>query len=139
MNVAPLLASCALAAALSVAARADSAAGAPAPSAAQPAPSALSRDFSAPDLLHARRVAIATLQDLGFALEAADAERGLVIASLLDAHPLRLAVRVTAKDDATVSASVTSDWAGAALASPEPAAAFLSAYAAALNPPPELD
>ncbi|HEU4427604.1 MAG TPA: hypothetical protein VFT98_02525 [Myxococcota bacterium] len=140
MNAAPFVAGCALALALGGAARADSAAaGSPPAAETTPASLAVARDFPAPDLLHAQRVAIATLQDLGFALESADAERGVLIASLLDTHPLRLAVSITAKDDTTISASVTTDWAGASLASPEPVAAFFSAYEAALNPPPELD
>jgi len=139
MNAAPLVASCALALALCGAARADSADGSRAAAEPTPGSLAVAHEFAAPDLLHAQRIAIATLQDLGFALESADAERGVLIASLLDAHPLRLTVSITAKDDATISASVASDYAGASLANLGPATAFFSAYEAALNPPPELD
>jgi len=140
MNAQQLIGSCALALALCGGARADSAAAlSPPASELAPGPLAHARDFSALDLTHAQRVAIATLQDLGFALESADADRGLVTASLLDAHPLRLAISITAKDETTISASVTTDYAGAVLPNPEPAAAFFSAYEAALNPPPEID
>jgi len=121
-------------------ARADSTASAVASAAAtETAPPAHSRDFPAPDLAHAQRVAIATLQDLGFALESADAERGLLIASLLDTHPLRLAVSITAKDESTINATITADYAGSPIADPNPATTFLDAYAAALNPLPEID
>ncbi|MBM4385308.1 MAG: hypothetical protein FJ091_18300 [Deltaproteobacteria bacterium] len=103
------------------------------------APLPVTRDFAAPSLEVARRLAISALQDLGFALEAANSEAGTISASRLDAHPLRLTVTVGARDEATISAAVVTDHAGTPVADPRPAEAFFSAYAAALSPPPEID
>jgi hypothetical protein len=99
----------------------------------------IARDFPAPGLDVARRLAIAALQDLGLALEAASDEAGTISASRLDAHPLRLTVAIHAKDEATVAASVTTDYAGAPIADPRAAEAFFAAYANALSPLPEID
>ena len=111
------------------------------PSAAPPleAPPLLVREFAGDDLPRAQRLAIATLQDLGFALESADAALGTLTASRLDAHPLRLTIRLSAAGDATLSASVATDYAGRPLADPRAAEAFFSAFASQLSSPPALD
>jgi hypothetical protein len=103
------------------------------------APTPLARDFAAPSLEVARRLAIAALQDLGLALESASNESGAITASRLDAHPVRLTVTIAAKSEGTVIAAVTTDYANAPLADPRPAEAFFTAYAKALSPPPEID
>jgi hypothetical protein len=103
------------------------------------APPTIARDFPAPSLAVARRLAIAALQDLGLALEAASDEAGTISASRLDAHPLRLTVAIHAKDEAIVAAAVTTDYAGAPIVDPRPAEAFFAAFATALSPPPEID
>jgi hypothetical protein len=94
----------------------------------------LTRDFESVDLRRAQRLAVATLQDLGFALESADAETGVVTASLLDAHPLRLTISIAAKSESTITASVRTEFAGKPISSSVPAEAFFAAYAAALSP-----
>jgi len=104
-----------------------------------PTPAPIARDFSAPSLDVARRLAIAALQDLGFALEAANSEAGTISASRLDTHPLRLTVIVSAKDEASVTAAVTTDYATNPISDPRAAEAFFAAYASALRPPPEID
>jgi hypothetical protein len=104
----------------------------------RPAPEpavAPTRDYEAADLLQAQRAAIATLQDLGFVIESADAAQGVITASRLDRYPLRLTVSIAAKGDAAISASVSADYAGAPVASAAPAEAFFAAYAVALSPP----
>lgn len=127
----------ALAFALASAARAEAPLAAPRGEA--PAPPAVARDYAAPNLDVARRLAIAALQDLGLALESANATTGTVAASRLDAHPLRLTVTVLAKDEARVVASVLTDYAGTAITDPRPAEAFFAAFEAALHPPREID
>jgi hypothetical protein len=107
------------------------------PAAAPPAPQ--TRDFETPDLLRAQRLAIAALQDLGFALESADAEHGVLTASLLDTHALRLTITIAAATESTITASVSSDYAGNALSDPLPAESFFTAFAQQLSPPPAID
>ena len=96
-------------------------------------------DFATPDLPRARRLAIATLQDLGFALENADNETGTLIASRLDEHALRLTVTITSKSETEITATISTAYANTELADPAPANAFFTAYEAALSPPPEMD
>ncbi len=129
------LASAALALALITASAAR--AQAPVVTPAQPAPQ--TRDFEATDLTHARRLAIAALQDLGFALENVDAETGTLIASRLDTHPLRLTVTIAAKGESQITATVTTDYASAQVSDPRPAEQFFSAYHSALSPAPQID
>jgi hypothetical protein len=118
---------------------------APAARAASPSPRAPeaplvhTREFASDDLPRAQRLAIAALQDLGFALESADAALGNLIASRLDAHALRLTVTLSATDDATVSAAVSTDLAGLPLSDPRAAEAFFRAFAAQLSPPAAID
>jgi hypothetical protein len=108
--------------------------------AAPAAPASLpAREFACDDLARAQRLAIAALQDLGFAIESADAALGVVSASRLDAHALRLTVTLSASDGATVTASVATDYAGLPLADPRAAEAFFRAFAAQLSPPSALD
>jgi hypothetical protein len=97
------------------------------------------REFACDDLPRAQRLAIAALQDLGFALESADAALGTLTASRLDAHALRLTITLSAGDGATVTASVATDYAGRPLADPRAAEAFFRAFADQLSPPPALD
>ena len=97
----------------------------------------VARDFEVADLARAQRAAIATLQDLGFAIESADLAQGLVAGSRLDRHPLRLTVRLVATSESSISATVSCDYAGAPVANALPAEAFLAAYAVVLSPPVE--
>ena len=105
----------------------------------EPTPAAQTRDYENPDLFLALRAAIGALQDLGFALESADSERGLISASRLDTHALRLTVRLTAPDESTVTATVGTDYRNVPIADPRPAEAFFSAFGRALAPPAEID
>ncbi len=107
----------------------------------KPAPAAApaTRDFASDDLLRTTRLAIAALQDLGFALESADATTGTIVASRLDTHPLRLTVTVSSPRADTVTAAVTADYAGLPVANPGPAEAFFAALTAQLEPPPAID
>lgn len=107
----------------------------------QPAPAAApaARDFASDDLTRTARLAIAALQDLGFALESADAATGTLVASRLDTHPLRLTVTLSARDSATVTAAVAADYAGLSISDPRPAEAFFAALTAQLEPPPAID
>ena len=102
-------------------------------------PTRHTRDFAAPDLQRARRLAIATLQDLGFALENADNETGTLIASRLDTHPLRLTVTISAKSETEITAAVGTAYANTELPDPRPANTFFATYEAALFPPREID
>ena len=129
------LASAALALSLITAASARGQA--PVDTPAQPTPQ--TRDFEATGLTRAGRLAIAALQDLGFALENVDAETGTLIASRLDTHPLRLTVTIAAKGETQITATVTTDYAGAQVSDPRPAEQFFSAYHSALFPAPEID
>ena len=120
--------------------------GAPAARAASPSPAlppeaplVHTREFASDDLPRAQRLAIAALQDLGFALESADAALGNVTASRLDAHALRLTVTLSAASDTTVSAAVATDFAGLPLSDPRAAEAFFRAFAAQLSPPAAID
>jgi hypothetical protein len=106
---------------------------------AEPAPAVVSRQLAAADLARAQRLAIAALQDLGLALESADAARGTLVASRLDAYPLRLAITLAPATDGTLTATVVADYAGRPLADPRPAEAFLAALAASLSPPRPID
>jgi hypothetical protein len=106
---------------------------------AEAAPAVVSRELATADLARTQRLAIAALQDLGFALESADAERGTLVASRLDAYPLRLAITLAPATDTTLTATVLADYAGRPLADPRPAEAFLAALAASLSPPPPID
>ena len=98
-------------------------------------PAPVSREFASDDLLRAQRLAIAALQDLGFALESADAERGTLVASRLDAYALRVTVTLRAANETAVSASVATDLGGAPIADPRAAEAFFAAFAAQLDQP----
>jgi hypothetical protein len=98
-----------------------------------------SRDYESTDLLETQRLAIAALQDLGFALESADAETGTLTASRLDAYALRVTVTLTAANESTVTASVAADYAGNPVSDARPAEAFFTALAAQLAPPPAID
>jgi hypothetical protein len=111
------------------------------PEGAQPPapPPPVAREFASDDLPRAQRLAIGALQDLGFALESGDAALGVVSASRLDAHALRLTVTLSAGDGATVTAAVATDYAGRPLADPRAAEAFFRAFAAQLSPAPALD
>jgi hypothetical protein len=102
-------------------------------------PTRHTRDFASSDIHRALRLAIATLQNLGFALENADNETGTLIASRLDTHPLRLTVTISAKSETEITAAVSSAYAATELADPTPANTFFAAYEAALSPPPEID
>jgi hypothetical protein len=114
---------------------------APPAHAAPPAPAAPppTRDFASTDLTRTTRLAISALQDLGLALESADAATGTLVASRLDSHPLRLTITLSAPNDATVTATVLADYAGTPLSDPRPAEAFFAALAAQLDPPPAID
>jgi len=98
-----------------------------------------SRDYASADLLAAQRLAIAALQDLGFALESADAETGTLTASRLDSFALRLTITLTAANESTVTASVAADYAGNPISDARPAEAFFTALAAQLAPLPAID
>ena len=102
-------------------------------------PTRHTRDFATGDILRALRRAIATLQDLGFALENADNETGTLIASRLDKHPLRLTVTISRKSETEITTAISTAYANTELADPAPANAFFAAYDAALFPPPEID
>ena len=126
--------------ALSLITAAPACAGLPFATSPEPAqPTSHTRDFASSDLHRARRLAIATLQDLGFALENADNETGTLIASRLDTHPLRLKVTISAKSETEITAAVSTAYANTELADPGPANALFAAYGAALFPPPEID
>jgi hypothetical protein len=99
----------------------------------------LSRDYESTDLLSAQRLAITALQDLGFALESADAETGSLTASRLDSFALRLTITLSAANESTITASVAADYAGAPIADARPAEAFFAALANQLAPPPAID
>lgn len=98
-----------------------------------------SREFASDDLPRAQRLAIAALQDLGFALESADAERGTLSASRLDTHPLRLSITLRAASASTIAVSVATEYAGHPVADPRAAEAFFAALAAQLAPERALD
>ena len=119
-------------------ARANSPLAAPSVGAPAAAPVTRTRAFDASDLERARRLAIATLQDLDLALESADAATGSISASCLDARPLRLTLTITAQGDARISADVTADYDGLPVSDPLPAERFFAAYQEALFPTPEL-
>ncbi len=97
------------------------------------------RDFATGDILRALRLAIATLQDLGFALENANNETGTLIASRLDKHPLRLTITISQKSETEITAAISTAYANTELADPAPANALFATYEAALFPPPEID
>ena len=98
-----------------------------------------SRDYESADLLGAQRLAIAALQDLGFALESADAETGTLSATRLDSFALRLTVTLTAASESTVTASVAADYEGTPISDGRPAEAFFTALASQLAPLPAID
>ena len=126
--------------ALSLITVAPARAGLPFSASPEPAePTRHTRNFAAPDLPRARRLAIATLQDLGLALESADNETGTLVASRLDTHPLRLTVTISAKGESEITAAVSTAYANTELGDPGPANAFFATYEAALFPPPEID
>ncbi len=93
------------------------------------------REFAPTDLNDARRAAIATIQDLGFALESVDADTGDITASRLDTHPLRISITISQSTDASISATVKTFYADLPIQDPRVADAFFSAYADALAPP----
>jgi hypothetical protein len=107
--------------------------------AALPAATTRTRTFDTPDLERARRLAIATLQDLGLAIESGDPATGTLTASRLDAYPLRLRVTVTPQGDAQIVVTASADYAAQPLADAQPADQFLTAYESALFPQPELE
>jgi hypothetical protein len=98
-----------------------------------------SRDYETADVLTAQRRAIAALQDLGFALESADAETGTLTASRLDSFALRLTITLTAANESTVTASVAADYAGTPISDARPAEAFFTALASQLAPLSAID
>lgn len=104
-----------------------------------PAPVVTTRSFDTPDLFRARRLALATLQDLGLALESADPETGTITASRLDREPLRLTVTIAADGDSRIRADVQADYATQPLTDSRPAEQFLTALESALFPPPEIE
>ncbi len=107
--------------------------------AAPPAPPPQTRSYESDDVNRLQRLSIAALQDLGFALESADAESGVITASRLDTHPLRLTVTITAANESTINAAISADYSGAPISDPRPAEAFFSALARQLTPPPAID
>jgi hypothetical protein len=102
-------------------------------------PAAVTRDFPIGDANRALRLAITALQDLGFALESADAERGGISASRLDVYPLRLTLAITAQDTGGVRISVTADYAGEPTSAGRAAETLLETIQDALNPRPVLE
>jgi hypothetical protein len=132
--VRPLLFACALAVAAAAHAEAPLAAIASPP----PAEAVHRREFESDDPTLAARVAVATLQDLGLALEAADAASGTIVASKLDDHALRLRVTLRPASATQIGVEVRVEYGERPIGDPGPAEHFFSAYERALFPTPEL-
>ncbi len=96
------------------------------------------REFESDDPARAGRVAVATLQDLGLALESADAASGTIVASKLDGHALRLRVTLRPASATQIGVEVRVEYGERPIPDPGPAERFFAAFERALFPEPEL-
>jgi hypothetical protein len=90
------------------------------------------RAFDTTDRLKTLRTVIATLQDLGFVIDKADAALGVVTATKLDGYQLRLTVTVRERGSAQLMVRANAQYEGMAVESPEPYQQFFEALRKAM-------
>ena len=90
------------------------------------------RAFDTTDRLKTLRTVIATLQDLGFVIDKADAALGIITATKLDGYQLRLTVTVRERDSAQLLVRANAQYEGMAVESPEPYQQFFEALRKAM-------
>jgi hypothetical protein len=90
------------------------------------------RAFDTTDRLQTLRTVIATLQDLGFVIDKADADIGTVSATKLDGYQLRATVTVRPRGETQTLVRANATLARAAIEEPEPYQDFFTALEKAM-------
>ena len=88
-----------------------------------------SRVFDTPDQNRTMRTVIATLQDLGFVVDKANASLGLVSATKLSGYVLKMTVSVRPRGEAQVLVRANAQYNIQAVEDPEPYQRFFAALA----------
>ena len=91
-----------------------------------------SRAFDTTDKQMAIRVAMATLQDLGFVIDAGDLDLGTVSATKLDRYALRMTISVRPKGDRQTIVRANAQFNLRAVEDPVPYQKFFAAYEKAM-------
>ena len=90
------------------------------------------RAFDTTDTLKTLRTVIATLQDLGFVIDKADATLGTVTATKLDGYQLRMTVTVRERGSAQLLVRANAQYEAMAVETPEPYQQFFEALQKAM-------
>jgi hypothetical protein len=85
------------------------------------------RAYETTDSLKTLRTVIATLQDLGFAIDKADATLGTITATKLDGYRLRMTVTVRARNGSHLLVRANAQYEDIAVETPEPYQQFFAA------------
>ena len=90
------------------------------------------RVFDEADRLKTLRIVIATLQDLGFVIDKADATLGTITATKLDGYQLRMTVTVRERDTSQLLIRANAQYDAIAVETPEPYQQFFEALQKAM-------